>query len=177
MSASPLITIAANERGRTQLLLAFAEKEYVDNHRARRILRVSPPALGRLAQMGRICWVDYGKASWKRVNYQSIVDYCDHLRRAHKIPDRRPPLEPPYLRYRDVDLLPFPWGDTVTAQQAARALGYEKVDSVVTRIEAGCFEAYQIVPGSNWRVSRSSLLRFIEGAERRVRGLPVFPHF
>lgn len=170
-SAIPVSTLENEE------LLPFAEKEYVDNRRARRILCVSPPALGRLAQMGCIRWVDYGKASWKRVDYQSIVDYCDHLRRECKIPDRRPPLEHPYLRYRDVDLLPFPWADTLTAKEAACALGYEKVDSVVTRIEAGCFEAYQIVPGSNWRVSRLSLLRFIEGAERRVRGLPVFPHF
>jgi hypothetical protein len=171
-SAIPVSTLENEE------LLPFAEKGYIDSRRARHILRVSAPALGRLAEMGCIRWMDNSKASWKRVNYQSIVGYCDHLRRQHRIPDRRPPLEAPYLRYRDVDLLPFPWSDTVTAQEAARALGYEKVDSVVTRIETGCFEAYQIVPGSNWRVSRSSLLRFIEGAERRVRGLPVFArHF
>ena len=67
------------------------------------------------------------------------------------------------MRYRDEDLLPFPLHDTVTAQEAARALGFEGLHPVVNRIESGCFEAYQIMPGSNWRVSRSSLMAFIKG--------------
>jgi hypothetical protein len=155
----------------------FAEKEYVDSRRARRILGVSPHTLKRLALQGFILWMDYGSVSWKRVNYQSIVSYCDHLRRQHKIADRRPRLSAPYLRHRDADLLPFPLADTVSGQEAARALGYEKVDSVVSRIEAGCFEAYQTMPGGNWRVSRSSLQHFIEASQRRTQNLAVFPHF
>ncbi len=57
------------------------------------------------------------------------------------------------------------------------ALGYEKIDSVVIRVEAGCFEAYQIVPGGNWRVSQSSLRRFIEASRSHAGSFPAFPHF
>ena len=154
---------------------AEEEKEYVESRRARRILGVSPHTLKRLATMGFILWMYYG-VSWKRVNYQSIVDYCDHLRQQHKIADRRPPLGRG-MRYRDVDLLPFPLADTVSGKEAARAMGYEKVDSVVSRIEAGCFEAYQTMPGGNWRVSRSSLQRFIEASQQHTQKLAMFPHF
>lgn len=174
--AIPITALEGEERKASSLLL-YAEKDYIDNRRARCILGVSPPALSRLVGLGYIRWTNYGKASWKRIHYPSVVNYCNYLREKHHIPDRRSPLQLPYLRYRDHELLPFPWADTVSAQEAARALGFEKVDSVVMRIEAGCFEAYQIMPNSNWRVSRTSLMLFIECSDHAVQSLPIFPHF
>jgi hypothetical protein len=169
LSPNPITTIAAQEREGLaarpeQQLPAFAEKEYIDSGRACKILGVSPSTLTRLAQMGFIQWMSYS-SSWKRVNYHSIVAYCDHLRRLHHIPDRRPPLGRG-MRYRDADLLPFPLADTVSMQKTIRALGCESTKFVVARIEEGRFEAYQVVPMGSWRISYTSLQHFIQRSIR-----------
>jgi hypothetical protein len=145
-----------------ELLAPFAEKEYISSPRAQRILGISGITLSRLAASGCIEWVNYKKSSWKRVRYHSVVQFCDRLRDQHKIADRRPKLSAPYLRHRDVDLLPFPLTDTTTAEEACAALGYARVQSVVNLIEEGCFEAYQLVQLAPWRISRSSLQAFIQ---------------
>lgn len=140
--------------------------EGIDAQRACRILGVSYRTLMRLAKRRSIEWLDDGKLSWKRVRYNSIVNFCDRLRMDHKIADRRPQLSAPYLRHRDEDLLPFPLQDTMSAQEVLPVLGFAKTDSVVRLIEEGCFEAYQLVLHAPWRVSRSSLLAYLD----RVRG-------
>src|ERR1035438_4844091 len=153
----------------SQMVLPFAEKEYIDNRRASHILGVGRSTVQRMAEIGLLSWIDYGKPSWKRINYRSLVEYCNHLRREHNIPDRRLPLSAPYLRYPDVDLLPFPLIETATAQEAMRALGFEKLDHIVGRIEEGCFEAYQLVPRAPWRIWRPSLRDFINRSTHRDR--------
>jgi hypothetical protein len=157
--------------------LPFAEKEYIDNRRAQRILGVSDSGIDRMLGMGFISSINYGRHTWRRINYHSVVAYCDHLRRLHHIPDCRSPLSAPYLRYRDCELLPFPLADTASAKEAMRALGYIHHDGLVGRIEMGCFEAYQVVPHAKWRISRSSLQRFLEQAKHQAGELPKFPHF
>jgi hypothetical protein len=145
-----------------QVLQPLAEKEYIDVARTARILGVHWRTVRRLARAGRIEWLDYRKSSWKRVRYKSVVDYCDRLRQDHKIADRRPQLSAPYLRHKDEDLLPFPLRDSMTAGQALAILGYSQTESLVAMIEEGCFEAYQLVPQGPWRVSRTSLLTYLD---------------
>ena len=138
------------------------ESEYVDRRRACCILGISPRTLDRLTRSGWIEWVNYRKFSWKRIRYQSLVDYCDRLRASYRIADRRPQLSAPYLRHRDEDLLPFPLSDTMGAKEALSALGFSCTDSLVEMIEEGLIEAYQLVPQGPWRISRRSLLDLIK---------------
>jgi hypothetical protein len=177
--AATIITSLDEERAplAAQILPPFAEKEYIDNRRAQAILGVSRAGIHRMLAMGFIASINYGAHTVKRINYHSVVSYCDHLRRRHHIPDRRPPLSEPCLRHRDCDLLPFPLADTISFQEAMRALGFIHYDGLVGRIEMGCFEAYQIVPQAKWRISRSSLQLFIEQSKHRAGPLPTYPHF
>lgn len=134
----------------------FAAKEYVDRRRACGILGVGLRTLERLAASGRVGYIDLRKKSHKRLQYQSIVDFCDRLRQESKIADRRPQLAP-HLRHRDEDLLPFPLADTIHAEEACELLGFRHLQPVVRLIEEGKFEAYQLAaqaPGAS-RAARS----------------------
>lgn len=155
---------------RDQLLLPFAEKEYVDVRRAGRILGLSPRAVLELHECGQIAIIDYAKRKWKRVNYKSIVDLCDHLRQQFAIPDRRPPLSAAYLRYRDEDLLPFPITDTMDVSSVMEVLGYNSPVPIYLMIEEGRFESYRLSPRSPWRISATSLAAYLEGVHSRAHG-------
>lgn len=146
--------------------------EGIESERACRILGVGYRTLMRLAKSGLIEWFDSKKLSWKRVRYYSIVDFCDRLRVEHKIADRRPVLSLPYEHHRDENLLPFPLLDTVSGVEALAALGYAKTDSLVRLIKDGCFDAYQLIPQSSWRVSCSSLRAYLVRANSRSNPAP-----
>lgn len=145
-----------------QFLLPFAEKEYVDVRRAAHILGVCGETIYNLWEAGAIEIIDYKKRKRKRVRYASIVAFCDRLRRDYHIKDRRPELASAILRHRDADLLPFPLTDTMSADDAARVLGYDSKKCVYDLIDEGAFEAYKISTISPWRISRSSLAAFLE---------------
>lgn len=161
-----------------QILLPFAEKEWISVERTMRILGIGETTFYRLredldeAGQPRLEVLQYGPALRCRVKYSSLVHYCDSLRERYHIPDRRPPLTSTILRHRDEDLLPFPLRDTIGTLQAQVCSGYS-LPSVIRMIEQGSFEAYQIRPvtGSHWRISRSSFAAWIERALR-----PSGPH-
>ena len=156
-----------------QMLLPFAEKEYVSISRVARILGISISAVYRLAVMpdgtGKptLTLVDYRKRGKKRVLYSSILNFCNKLRVRHGIEDRRPKLDHPMFRHRDEDLLPFPLSDTIYSAEALSALGYEDIRSLVYLIEEGRFDAYHLYRKAEWRISRSSFARFLETAHNR----------
>lgn len=152
-SAPPISSIAA-----------FPDKEYVDVARACSILGVKWLTVVRLAQSGFLEMIDYRYHSWKKIRYQSIVDFCDELRRVYRIPDRRPKLSAPYLRYRDEDLLPFPMSITMFADEALAALGVANRRVLPLLVEEGRFEAYRLVVGSPWRISRPSFAEYLKEA-------------
>jgi Helix-turn-helix domain len=152
-----------------QLLLPFSEKDYVDVRRAADILGLSTRAIFELYEAGQIEMIDYAKRKWKRVRYQSIVDFCDKLRQKYAIPDRRPPLSNPMFRHRDADILPFPLEDTINVEQTMQILGYISEPPVYNMITEGRFEAYHFLPNSPWRISRSSLANYLEGVHRAAR--------
>ncbi len=144
-----------------QLLLPFAEKEYISPKRAASILGVSYVTLFDLHTAERIEMIDYAKFKHKRVRYASIVAFCDRLREHYGIADRRPALPSPIFRYRDEDLLPFPLTDTLTVKEAMLILGYDSPFPVRQMIEQGLFEGYKISASSPWRISRISLASFL----------------
>lgn len=159
-----------------QFLLPFAEKEYVDGDRACLILGICRKTLARMAQSGLVEMIEYSlRGHYKRVRYLSIVEYCDQLRHRYSIPDRRPILSASFLRHRDEDLLPFPLSITMGSEEALAAMGLpsERHRSEVRRlallVEEGRFEAYQLVPGGHWRISRPSFAAYLD----RVRRAPL----
>ena len=156
-----------------QLILPFAEREYVNVPRTARILGVGMGVVYRMARMkdagGRalLTLVDYRPQARKRVLYSSIVDFCNGLRGRFGIEDRRPALDNPMFRHRDEDLLPFPLEDTIYSAEARAALGYEDLRPLVFLIEEGHFDAYQLFRESAWRISRSSFTAFLAGSQNR----------
>jgi len=158
---------------RNQLLLPFAEKEYIDTARAAKILGVTDVTVLSLYNAGYIEVIDYAPRKRKRVRYQSIVDFCDRLRKQYSIADRRPPLSNPILRHRDSDLLPFPLEDTITIEEVCEILGYSSPTAVRQMIEEGRFEAYQFFPGSPWRISKTSLAAYLERVHSRAVVIPI----
>ena len=151
-----------------QLRLPFPDVKTIDVARCCAILHIVPATVYRLLRTPLS--FDSEEMSLRgyntmrnapiRIEYASMVRFCDALRERHGIPDRRP--APVFGRWRDEDLLPFPWADTITSYDAAEVLNVDRT-KVLLRIEAGQFEAYQIVRMSDWRISRSSLAKAIEG--------------
>lgn len=149
-----------------QLVLPFAEKEYIDMYRTGRILGLTHSAVRYLYLRGLIEIIDFRQGGRKRVRYQSIVDLCDELRKRHCISDRRPPLANSIFRHRDEDLLPFPLSDTMTVAEARDAMGYESLTPIYYLCEEGAFEAYQFDKRSPWRISRGSFLDYLGKRQR-----------
>lgn len=154
-----------------QILLPFAEREYIDVQRCCRILGVNETIVRRLAESGLIKLIDYRRRSRKKVHYLSVVDFCDSLRARYGIPDTRPPLVPPY-RYRDEELLPFPLSDTIRSEEALNALSCSYY-TLSHLIEEGQITAYRLVHENPWRISRSSVAayrsRVLEGVSSGPR--------
>jgi hypothetical protein len=163
-----------NEPERGQILLPFAEKEYVDVGRTAYILGVSQSTVYRLAATSNpsgghlIDLVEYRPNARKRVLYASIVRFCDDLRTKYRINDRRPPLTNPLFRHRDEDLLPFPMSDTMASTEALHVLGYETRRPLVNLIEEGAFQAYRLVDETPWRISRNSFSLFLQSIRGRA---------
>lgn len=149
-----------------QLRLPFPDIKTIDVARCCSILHVVPATIYRLLrtpldddpEVMSLHGYNTMRHAPIRIEYASVVRFCDALRERHAIRDRRP--EPKWGRWRDEDLLPFPWSDTIATEDAAEALSIDR-SKVLLRIEAGQFEAYQIVRMSDWRISRSSLAKVI----------------
>jgi len=156
---------------KNQMLLPFAEREYVDMPRACRILGASWTAVVGMAASGYLRLVDYRRNGHKRVHYATLVEHCNRLREEYAIPDRRPALACELLRYRDEDILPFALRDTIGIADAAPMLGYLAKWTATRLCEEGRFESYRLHPCAPWRISLSSLRLYIHGA---VTGEP--PH-
>jgi hypothetical protein len=152
-----------------QFILPFAEKEYVTVQRTANILGVSEPTVYRLAGLrgrdGRelLTLVSYRRQARVRVLYSSIVRFCDGLRVKYGIPDRRPTLDAPWFRHKDLDLLPFPLPDTMDSAEAIAALGYADIRPLTCLIEEGRFEAYKLMEANRcgWRISRPMFRDFL----------------
>jgi len=150
----------------------FAEKEYIDTPRCCRILGVNETVARRLAESGLIDLIEHRPRSRKKIRYQSVVEFCDRLRKDYGIPDTRPPLVPPY-RHRDADMLPFPLADTIGSVEATTLNGCGFY-TLTRLIDEGQIVAYQLVRGASspWRISRESVKLHMDRVLRGVTGGP-----
>jgi len=160
------------QKSSTQLVIPFAERDWIDMEHACKILGASWATVYRLFEDGEIRVIDYRVRAWKRVHYGSIVEFCDRLRAKYAIPDRKPPLSAGFLRYRDEDVLPFALSNTITAANAMAALAIGRMEALVSLFDEGKIEAYQLVEGSIWRVSKSSLLLYMEQIRHPMLAAP-----
>jgi excisionase family DNA binding protein len=157
-------------------MLPFPDEKTIDMARCCSILHQTSYVVRRLASTplrpgsSEMCLDAYNtmRCAPLRIDYDSLVRFLDMLRDKHGIVDQRP--APIWGRHRDDDLLPFPWSDTMTVEDAADALSIGR-SKVRLRIEAGKFEAYQLVPVSPWRISRSSLAKYVASFRS---GRPIF---
>jgi hypothetical protein len=152
---------------------AVSENEYVNMPRACRILGASWTVIDRMIGLGVLEQIDPGPRRWKNLVYQSIVDHCDGLRKKYVIPDRRPPLSSPRMRYKDEDLLPFPLCNTIRFHDVQRALGFSSISPVLKILNQGLFECYRLHPAGLWRISITSFVAYLE--KTRI-GLKRGPH-
>lgn len=167
MRAWRRIAAAFDEEMRPQLLLPFPDEKTIDMRRACSILHVSKFSVHRLfvtpltPGSEEMCLRAYNtrRNAPMRIEYESLVRFLDRLRERHGIADRR--ASPTWGRHRDEELLPFPWSDTISVQDASEALSIH-ISKVLLRIEAGNFEAYQIWRLAPWRISRIGLSKYIE---------------
>jgi excisionase family DNA binding protein len=175
MSASRnVIRLVERDAERLQLQLPFPDEKTIDMARCCSILHVTPHVVRRLSVTRLIsglpetCLRAYNtmRCAPLRIDYDSLVRFLSAIREKHSILDRRTP--PIWGRYRDDDLLPFPWSDTIMVEEAADALSVHR-SKVLLRIESGKFEAYQLAPVSPWRISRSSFAKYIESFRSAVR--------
>jgi hypothetical protein len=157
---------------RVQLLLPFAEREYVDTARAAKILGVSRGTVARMAASGYIQMIEFRARAWHRVRYQSIVDWCDKLRAQYGILDLRPPLPSPLLRYRDAELLPFPLADTLYLRHIIEPLGYSHKQSAARLCEEGRLLSYRLHPAAAWRIHAPSFQQYLAATLSGVSGGP-----
>jgi hypothetical protein len=152
---------------RVQLRLPFPDEKTIDMDRCCSILHVTSPVVRRLTVTPltpgseEMCIAAYNTmpSAPLHINYDSLVRFLDSLRTRHGIKDRRKP--PVFGRYRDEDLLPFPWADTMSVETASDTLNIHR-SKVLLRIESGLFEAYQFVANSPWRISHSSFATYLQ---------------
>ncbi len=157
-----------------QLMLPFPDEKTIDMGRCCAILHVTSHVVRRLSVTplkpgsSEMCLDAYNtmRCAPLRIDYDSLVRFLDLLRDKHGIVDRR--AAPIWGRHRDDDLLPFPWTDTMTVEEAADALSIHR-SKVLLRIEAGKFEAYQLAPVSPWRISRASFAKYIDSFRSQSR--------
>ena len=157
---------------KAQLLLPFAEREYVDMPRACRILGTSATTVVRMAASGYLQLIEYRERAWKKIRYRSIVEHCDRLRVEYAIPDTRPALANELLRHKDEDILPFPMRDTIYIRDIVEPLGFACKQPATKIVEEGRFLAYRLHPGAAWRIHAPSFREYLSRTLQGVSGGP-----
>ena len=147
-----------------KLALPFQRTEEVDVHRVARILGVSKKTVRRMCQAKhlRAYRTDDRRAPF-RIEYASVVEYCDRLCVENHIPNRRGVLTGARRRFRDCEILPFPLAETIGVPEVSRRVGLSTMASIHL-IEEGVLVAYQLLidtPGCPWRIHAPSLERYL----------------
>jgi hypothetical protein len=159
-----------------KLDLPFPRNAEVSFDRVAEILDVSASTLRRLLKKNflRHYPIAGKRVSYARIEFASLVDYCNSLRAQCDLPPC--PVPPRGLRPRADDMLPFPKADTVTIDFVTERLECGET-LVLGLIEDGTLRAYRFVIGgrSTWRIDVRSLEAHIqkmhEHAARPVRRL------
>ncbi len=156
-----------------KLELPSAAREEVDTNRVAKILGCSGITVRRLIEAGHIRGYIVGHNM--RIIYDSVVEYCDELRRPIEWGLPKRPARKPGMRLRDDAILPFPLADTISVKDAMDVLRCS--DMIVHGLtEAGELLAYRLgihTKSSPWRIYRPSLERYVQSrwqmAAKRTR--------
>lgn len=141
----------------------------IDMPRVCGILGISIWTARRMVQAGLFTGHHAPGSIFWRVDYNSLVDYCNQLRVKYLISSRLSRL-PPGRRHRDEDLLPFPLRFTIDANEArSRAYDFAR-RSVFRLLEEGALTGYRLYEGSGsaWRIDERSLERYLESLRPMV---------
>ena len=156
--------------------LPFQRSAEIDVSRVMRILAVSRHTVLRMLRnhLLRNYWI----GNTPRIEYDSVVEYCNLLRVHYRISEDRLLRKPARGRLRDEDLLPFPIAQTIYAGEVERRLDVAR-QNVIYLIEQGDLVGYQVLidaAASPFRVYRPSLERYIASlhaqAVPRLRKMP-----
>lgn len=136
----------------------------IDMRRLCRILGITIRTAQRMMEKGilRGYRVPHVGNAW-RIDYGSVVEFCDRLRVRYCISDSRARLEGIRRRYRDSELLPFPIAETIGAHEVKEALDCA-IHTIAHLVESGYIIGYQLFPekrGSLWRIHKPSLERYL----------------
>lgn len=147
-----------------KLALPFQRTEEVDTVRVSRIFGVAKSTVRRMCErkLLRAYTMSGARGHW-RIEYASVVEYCDELRVRHHISERRALLSGARRRYRDSDLLPFPLAETIYVPDICTRVGLATT-AAIHLIEEGALVGYQLLidtPGCPWRIHAPSLDRYL----------------
>jgi len=147
-----------------KLGLPFQKTQEIDVERARKILGVSKWTMRRMLEnhLIRAYRARDKRGSW-RIEYSSVVEYCDKLRVQHCISSSRINLEGTRRRNRDRELLPFPLDETIYVAKVQERLECGAT-AVVHLIETGDLVGYQVLfetTGCPWRIHAPSVDRYL----------------
>jgi hypothetical protein len=145
------------------LALPIQRSAEIDTQRVAKILDISHSAAKRMARQKLLRAYKLSDASAWRIEYASVVEYCDQICLHYCIPRQRASVLPKGRRHRDADILPFPLDETIGVQEVRAALDCN--DLIVSNlIEEGKLVAYKIFPKMRacpWRIHAPSLGRHI----------------
>lgn len=159
--------------------LPFQRSQEIDVERARKILHVSVKTMRRILDKKVIRAYRLVGAGSKcnpwRIEYASLVEYCDQLRVDHGISPRSVGAMTLRGRRRDVDLLPFPIEETISVSDVAERLVCSEM-TVLLLIESGTLVAYRLLnlPGGwPWRIHSLSLDRYLRNLNEQAAKRPT----
>lgn len=153
-----------------KLALPFQRSEEVDVPRVARILGVSKRTVRRMCHANLLRAYRTGDIAYLRIEYTSVVEYCDRLCIENHIPNRRGALTGARRRFRDSEILPFPLSETIGVPECSRRLGLSKA-ATIHLIEEGLLVAYQLLidtTGCPWRVHAPSFERYLASLHERA---------
>lgn len=157
-----------------RLELPFQPNQSIDVARVAKIFAISKQTANRIVEKGLLRRFRIGQ-SWL-VEYNSVVDYCNHLRVHYRISEDRLLRKPVRGRLRDEDLLPFPIADTMLAKEVQQRLSIP-CQGVINLIEQGDLTGYQILIESGgpspWRIYRPSLDRYLASLHVQASARPA----
>jgi excisionase family DNA binding protein len=161
-----------------KLALPFQQCEAIDVRRVAKVLAVSHRTVHYILKRGDLCGYRIG-TSW-RLEYSSLVDYCNRLRLHYGITEAGLLKKPTLGRLRDQDLLPFPLAETIYAAEVQKRLDIARA-TVSNLILQGDLIAYQPLIGSRscpYRIYRPSFERYlgrlhIQAQSRFMKGCRV----
>ena len=153
-------------------LLPATDNKFVDVNRVCAILGVTAPTVVRLLENDHLRGYRLRDSAPWLIEYESVVELCDHLRVEYHIADRRATRSrKPDGRWRDADLLPFPIADTVYTQDVMTGLNLPRIGAI-RLCEEGRFECYRLMPvaGVPWRISKTSLFEYCDQLKAQLKG-------